>query len=231
MIDLLEALFFENRNRFAFYSQFRFLELRLKYSNLPGRIAFRPDAGFHVNFHRCVGEQMIFAVVHVDHDVGRTGAFSGYLNVAIFQSFHRRYFAVGRSDRDESGFATGQLYADLIGSARRHLITSGIKHNGIADASNHTIIEMLGGKAVPLGKETGSIVFASKYRRKVAYGNIRIKIEKILRELCTWKQVEIVEAEVCPDRIHMLVKIPPKMSVSGFVGFLKGESTLLIFER
>ena len=75
------------------------------------------------------------------------------------------------------------------------------------------------------------IVFAPKYRRKVAYGNMRAEIGKILRELCTWKQVEIVEAEVCPDHIHMLVKIPPKMSVSGFVGFLKGKSTLLIFER
>ena len=75
------------------------------------------------------------------------------------------------------------------------------------------------------------IVFAPKYRRKVAYGNMRTEIGKILRELCTWKQVEIVEAEVCPDHIHMLVKIPPKMSVSGFVGFLKGKSTMLIFER
>ena len=75
------------------------------------------------------------------------------------------------------------------------------------------------------------IVFAPKYRREVAYGKIRVEIGKILRELCTWKQVEIVEAEVCPDHIHMLVKIPPKMSVSGFVGFLKGKSTLLIFER
>ena len=75
------------------------------------------------------------------------------------------------------------------------------------------------------------IVFAPKYRRKVAYENMRAEIGKILRELCTWKQVEIVEAEVCPDHIHMLVKIPPKMIVSGFVGFLKGKSTLLIFER
>ena len=75
------------------------------------------------------------------------------------------------------------------------------------------------------------IVFAPKYRRKVAYGNMRVEIGKILRELCTWKQVEIVEAEVCPDHIHMLIKIPPKISVSGFVGFLKGKSTLLIFER
>ena len=71
----------------------------------------------------------------------------------------------------------------------------------------------------------------TQYRRKAAYGKMRVEIGKILRELCNWKQVEIVEAEVCPDHIHMLVKIPPKMSVSGFVGFLKGKSTLLIFER
>ena len=75
------------------------------------------------------------------------------------------------------------------------------------------------------------IVFAPKFRRKVAYGDMRVEIGKILRELCNWKGVEIVQAEVCPDHIHMLVKIPPKMSVSGFVGFLKGKSTLLIFER
>jgi putative transposase len=62
------------------------------------------------------------------------------------------------------------------------------------------------------------IVFAPKYRRKVAYGKLRIEIGKILRELCNWKQVEIIEGEVCPDHIHMLVKIPPKMSVSGVCG-------------
>ncbi len=75
------------------------------------------------------------------------------------------------------------------------------------------------------------IVFAPKYRRKVAYGDMRVEIGKILRELCNWKGVEIIQAEVCPDHIHMLVKIPPKMSVSGFIGFLKGKSTLIIFER
>lgn len=75
------------------------------------------------------------------------------------------------------------------------------------------------------------IVFAPKYRRKIFYGEIRIEIGKILRELCRWKQVEILEAEVCIDHIHMLVEIPPKMSVSSFVGFLKGKSSLLIFER
>ena len=75
------------------------------------------------------------------------------------------------------------------------------------------------------------IVFAPKYRRNVFYGKNRAEIGKILRELCNWKQVKIVEAEVCPDHIHMLVEIPPKMSVSSFVGFLKGKSSLIIFER
>ena len=75
------------------------------------------------------------------------------------------------------------------------------------------------------------IVFAPKYRRKVFYGEKRAEIGKILRELCQWKQIEIIEAEVCPDHIHMLLAIPPKMSVSGVVGFLKGKSTLILHER
>ena len=75
------------------------------------------------------------------------------------------------------------------------------------------------------------IVFAAKYRRKIIYGELKEEIGKILRELCNWKQVNIVEAEMCVDHVHMLVEIPPKMSVSSFVGFLKGKSTLLIFER
>ena len=75
------------------------------------------------------------------------------------------------------------------------------------------------------------IVFAPKYRRKIIYGEIRTGIGKILRELCEWKQVVILEAELCADHVHMLVEIPPKMSVSGFVGYLKGKSSLLIHER
>lgn len=75
------------------------------------------------------------------------------------------------------------------------------------------------------------IVFAPKYRRKIFYGSHKAEIGKILRELCKWKEVEIVEAEICPDHIHMLVQIPPKLSVSGFVGYLKGKSSLIIFER
>jgi len=75
------------------------------------------------------------------------------------------------------------------------------------------------------------IVFAPKYRRKLFFGEQKAEIGKILRELCSWKQVNIVEAEVCPDHVHMLVEIPPKMSVSSFVGFLKGKSSLIIYER
>lgn len=75
------------------------------------------------------------------------------------------------------------------------------------------------------------IVFAPKYRRKVFFNDKRLEIGKILRKLCEFKQVTIVEAEVCPDHIHMLVEIPPKMSVSGFVGYLKGKSSLIIYQR
>ena len=75
------------------------------------------------------------------------------------------------------------------------------------------------------------IVFAPKYRRKVFYEEKRLEIGAILRELCRRKGVEIIEAEVCPDHIHMLVSIPPKMSVSGSMGFLKGKSSLMICQR
>ena len=74
-------------------------------------------------------------------------------------------------------------------------------------------------------------VFAPKYRRKIFYKENRVEIEKILRKLCEWKKVAIIEGEVCPNHIHMLAEIPPKMSVSSFVGFLKGKSSLIIFER
>ena len=75
------------------------------------------------------------------------------------------------------------------------------------------------------------VVFAPKYRRKVFYNEKKLEIGKILRELCNWKGVNIIEAEVCPDHIHMLIEIPPKMSVSWFMGFLKGKSSLMIYER
>lgn len=67
--------------------------------------------------------------------------------------------------------------------------------------------------------------------RIIAYTKSREDIGKILRELCERKGIEIIEAQICPDHVHMLVKIPPKISVSAFVGYLKGKSTLIIFER
>ncbi|EGO2806996.1 IS200/IS605 family transposase [Enterococcus faecalis] len=75
------------------------------------------------------------------------------------------------------------------------------------------------------------LVFTPKYRRKVIYGQLRRDIGKILRKLCEMKEVEIVEAHAMPDHIHMLVRIPPKLSVSGFMGFLKGRSAVVIHER
>ena len=75
------------------------------------------------------------------------------------------------------------------------------------------------------------IVFAPKYRRKIFYNEYKVEIGKILRELCECKNVNIIEAEVCPDHVHMLVEIPPKMSVAGFVGYLKGKSSLIIHQR
>ena len=75
------------------------------------------------------------------------------------------------------------------------------------------------------------IVFAPKYRRKAIYGDIRKDIGVILRKLCEQKHVEIIEAELCPGHIHMLVSIPPSVSVAQFVGYLKGKSALMIFDR
>ena len=75
------------------------------------------------------------------------------------------------------------------------------------------------------------IVFAPKYRRKVIYGELKKEIGEILRKLCNEKKVEIIEAEACPDHIHMLVSIPPYLSISQFVGFLKSKSSLMIFDR
>jgi len=75
------------------------------------------------------------------------------------------------------------------------------------------------------------IVFAPKYRRQVIYGEIKRDIGKILRQLCENKGVEILEAELCKDHVHMLVSIPPKESVAHFIGYLKGKSSLMIFDR
>ena len=75
------------------------------------------------------------------------------------------------------------------------------------------------------------IVFIPKYRRKAIYGKLRSDIGQIIRQLCEYKGVEIIEAHAMPDHIHMLVRIPPKIAVSNFMGYLKGKSSLMIFER
>ena len=75
------------------------------------------------------------------------------------------------------------------------------------------------------------IVFAPKYRRKVIYGKIKADIGKMIRKLCNEKKVELIEAEACPDHIHMLVSIPPYISVSQFMGYIKSKSALMIFDR
>ena len=75
------------------------------------------------------------------------------------------------------------------------------------------------------------IVFIPKYRRKEIYGKLRQDIGQIIRQLCAYKDIEIIEAHAMPDHIHMLVRIPPKIAVSNFMGYLKGKSSLMIFER
>ena len=75
------------------------------------------------------------------------------------------------------------------------------------------------------------IVFAPKYRRQVIYGKLKQDIGKTLRDLCERKGINIIEAECCPDHIHLLLEIPPKYSVSQIMGYLKGKSSLIIFDR
>ena len=76
-----------------------------------------------------------------------------------------------------------------------------------------------------------SVAFAPKYRRMAIFGQIQTDIGKILRQLCQQKGVEIIEAYMCPDHVHMLLSIPPKYSVSQIMGYLKGKSSLMIFDR
>jgi putative transposase len=75
------------------------------------------------------------------------------------------------------------------------------------------------------------LVFAPKYRRQIIYGKIKADIAEILSTLCKRKGIEIIEAECCKDHVHMQVRIPPKYSVSEIMGYLKGKSSLMIFER
>ena len=75
------------------------------------------------------------------------------------------------------------------------------------------------------------IVFTPKYRRKIIYNKLRRDIVQIIKDLCKWKGIEIIEGKAMPDHIHILVKIPPKMSISNFMGYLKGKSAMIIFAR
>ena len=75
------------------------------------------------------------------------------------------------------------------------------------------------------------IVFAPKYRRQIIYGKIKMDIGQMLRKLCEYKEIEIIEAEACKDHIHMLISIPPKYSVAQIMGYPKEKSSLMIFEK
>ena len=75
------------------------------------------------------------------------------------------------------------------------------------------------------------IVFIPKYRRKIIYNKLRKEIQKYIKDLCKWKGVEIIEGHMMPDHVHLLVEIPPRISVSSFMGYLKGKSSLMIFEK
>lgn len=75
------------------------------------------------------------------------------------------------------------------------------------------------------------IVFTPKYRRKVIYYNLREDIQKIIIDLCKWKGIEIIEGHMMPDHIHLLLSIPPKYSVSQIMGYIKGKSSLMIFNK
>ena len=75
------------------------------------------------------------------------------------------------------------------------------------------------------------IVFIPKYRKKRLYGQVRADVREIIRTLCGYKGVEIIDGAVCPDHVHLRVSIPPKMSISTFMGYLKGKSTLMIYDR
>lgn len=75
------------------------------------------------------------------------------------------------------------------------------------------------------------IVFIPKYRRKIMYGNVKADIREIVKKLCEFKKVEIVEGAVCSDHVHLCVSVPPKLSISEFVGYLKGKSALMIFDK
>ncbi len=75
------------------------------------------------------------------------------------------------------------------------------------------------------------VVFSPKYRRKIIYYQLRADIQEYIRDLCKWKGVEIIEGKMMPDHVHLLLSIPPKYSISSFMGYLKGKSAMMIFEK
>ena len=75
------------------------------------------------------------------------------------------------------------------------------------------------------------IVFISKYRKKIMYGKVKIDMREIIKTLCKYKKVEIIEGAVCEDHVHLCISVPPKISISDFVGYLKGKSALMIHDR
>ena len=183
-------------------------ETYLKYPDLPCGVAPRPDTCFHVDPYRSVGEQMVFAVVHVNHDVCCAGAFSGHLNIAAFLSYRRRDFAVGGGDLHRRGLASGQLYADLVFSADRHRIALCVKCNGIADARNRVIAEMLGRKdeeavlhsGIHVGERAGTFLKAEDVRYTVHPRRNRNFHGYFSAESGNWVSVLVQQFDIIKDR-------------------------------
>ena len=107
----------------------------------------------------------------------------------------------------------------------------GISHNALANRIKQYSEVQIDDNTVLTAKQIKELQKRNAQLEEVFYEDKRLEIREILRKLCEWKGVKIIEGEVCPDHIHMLVSIPPKMSVSGFMGYLKGKSALLIFQK
>ena len=111
-------------------------------------------------------------------------------------------------------------YDEIVLPEKRHILTKEVNISMDKNSLSHTSWNF-----------KYHIVFAPKYWRQIIYGKLKQDIVKILRDLLTWKGVKIIEAELCPDHIHMLVEISPKYSVSEIMGYLKGKSSLIILDR
>ncbi len=107
----------------------------------------------------------------------------------------------------------------------------GISHNALANWIKQYSEVKIDDNTVLTAKQIKELQKRNAQLEEVFYEDKRLEIREILRKLCEWKGVKIIEGEVCPDHIHMLVSIPPKMSVSGFMGYLKGKSALQIFQK